>query len=235
MSETEMDVVKTCAKCQEIKLISEFTRNSQNLDKHCNFCRTCDSQRRKKLRQDNLEEVKLKERQYYKENREMILTTKKCWAKVNRNKINKVKQKHFIKHRKSVLEQKRRWREKNINRIREQERERRRHKIKLDPLYRCRVAIGKLITISIKGKGYKKNTKTEQILGCPIKEFKTYLADRFKPGMDWLNHGEWHIDHIKPVSLAETKEEVLKLNHYSNFQPLWAEDNLRKGAKYGIN
>jgi hypothetical protein len=46
------------------------------------------------------------------------------------------------------------------------------------------------------------------------------------------NHGLWHIDHIKPIALATTEEEVIKLNHYTNLQPLWAKDNLKKGAKY---
>jgi hypothetical protein len=50
--------------------------------------------------------------------------------------------------------------------------------------------------------------------------------------MSWENQGEWHLDHIMPISLAKTEEEVIKLNHYTNFQPLWAEDNVRKSNKY---
>ena len=46
------------------------------------------------------------------------------------------------------------------------------------------------------------------------------------------NHGEWHLDHKKPLALAKTEDDVMKLNHYSNFQPLWAIDNLRKSNKY---
>ena len=46
--------------------------------------------------------------------------------------------------------------------------------------------------------------------------------------MSWSNHGKWHLDHIIPISSARTKEEAIKLNHYSNFQPLWAIDNLVK-------
>lgn len=53
--------------------------------------------------------------------------------------------------------------------------------------------------------------------------------------MNWSNQGIWHLDHIKPISLATTEEEVIALNHYTNFQPLWAEDNLRKGNKYEEN
>ena len=46
------------------------------------------------------------------------------------------------------------------------------------------------------------------------------------------NHGEWHIDHILPLASAKDDEEVFKLCHYTNLQPLWAEDNLIKGCRY---
>jgi hypothetical protein len=49
--------------------------------------------------------------------------------------------------------------------------------------------------------------------------------------MSWDNYGEWHIDHIIPLASADTEEEVLKLYHYTNLQPLWAIDNIRKGSK----
>jgi hypothetical protein len=50
--------------------------------------------------------------------------------------------------------------------------------------------------------------------------------------MSWENQGKWHLDHKTPISWSETEEEVVKLNHYTNFQPLWAEDNLSKGNRY---
>ena len=50
--------------------------------------------------------------------------------------------------------------------------------------------------------------------------------------MTFENHGEWHLDHIKPISLAKSEEEIIELNHYTNFQPLWAKDNLSKSNKY---
>jgi len=50
--------------------------------------------------------------------------------------------------------------------------------------------------------------------------------------MTWKNHGEWHFDHIKPISLAKTEQELIELNHYTNFQPLWAKINIIKSNKY---
>lgn len=72
-------------------------------------------------------------------------------------------------------------------------------------------------------------------LGCTIPELKAYLESKFQPGMTWENYSfkGWHIDHVVPLSRFDlTKlEEVKKACHYSNLQPLWAEDNLSKGDK----
>ena len=80
-------------------------------------------------------------------------------------------------------------------------------------------------------KGWKKDIRTLEHIGCSPKELKEHLEKQFKGGMNWDNRGEWHIDHIIPLSSAKTKEELIKLNHYSNLQPLWAKENLCKGSK----
>jgi len=71
-------------------------------------------------------------------------------------------------------------------------------------------------------------------LGCSIGELRSHLEDKFTEGMSWDNYGKWHIDHIKPLDIFDlTNSEDLKVAcHYSNLQPLWATDNLSKGAKY---
>lgn len=70
-------------------------------------------------------------------------------------------------------------------------------------------------------------------MGCSSEFLKEYLEKQFTEKMSWENHGfyGWHIDHIVPLSSAKTEEEVYKLCHYTNLQPLWAEDNLKKGDK----
>ena len=78
---------------------------------------------------------------------------------------------------------------------------------------------------------YHKNSKTKEILGCSFEKFKVHLEKQFKDDMSWENQGKWHLDHIYPVSLAKDEEELIKLNHYTNFQPLWAFDNISKGNK----
>jgi hypothetical protein len=78
-----------------------------------------------------------------------------------------------------------------------------------------------------------KTDKTLNILGCSIDFLKIHLEVLFQSGMTWDNYGEWHIDHIKPLSKFDLTDsnQVLIACNYNNLQPLWAIDNLRKGAK----
>lgn len=73
-----------------------------------------------------------------------------------------------------------------------------------------------------------------ELIGCSIEQLLEHLESQFQDGMTWDNYGEWHIDHIKPCAMFDfTKEEDQReCFHYTNLQPLWAEDNLRKSDKY---
>ena len=82
-----------------------------------------------------------------------------------------------------------------------------------------------------RNKGYAKSSKTTAILGCDWKTLKLHIERQFTKNMTWENRSEWHIDHIVPLASANTEEELIALNHYTNLRPMWAEDNLSKGAK----
>lgn len=86
---------------------------------------------------------------------------------------------------------------------------------------------------ALKKQNSSKNNKTIELLGCSISFLKGYLAGKFKEGMSWENHGEWHIDHIKPCASFNLldEEEHKKCFHYTNLEPLWAAENLSKGCK----
>jgi|ERR1035437_213142 hypothetical protein len=102
-----------------------------------------------------------------------------------------------------------------------------------NPIHRLEHNLRNRIKIALL-KGYKKGSAVKD-LGCSSLELKIYLENKFKKGMSWENYGrgkgKWHIDHIKPLSKFDLtdRQQFLEGCHYSNLQPLWAEENISKG------
>jgi hypothetical protein len=101
----------------------------------------------------------------------------------------------------------------------------------VDPVFKLRMGLAGRITRALKVKGWKKYKRTEQLLGCPVSVAVQWIEFQFKEGMSWDNHGKWHIDHKIPLATAKTPEEIERLFHYTNLQPLWALDNWKKGGR----
>jgi hypothetical protein len=108
-----------------------------------------------------------------------------------------------------------------------------------DPQYKLRNLLRNRFYDTLTERGRKKGAKGDQsvldLLGCSLDEFRDYIAAQFQPGMTWDNrskHG-WHIDHIIPLDSFDltNSEELARAWHYTNMQPLWAEDNIAKGNK----
>lgn len=107
------------------------------------------------------------------------------------------------------------------------------NRIKNDSIFKLVTNIRSLISNSFKRCDTIKSTKTIEILGCSFEEFKIHLENKFDDKMNWDNQGSyWHMDHVIPISSAQTEEEVYRLNHYTNFQPLYWKDNLIKSNKF---
>jgi hypothetical protein len=140
----------------------------------------------------------------------------------------KLCRKEYFCKSKNIREQ---YLEKNKLRIKEWRKNNTKFNKEKNPLYKLQCNLRSLISKSISRQGYKKKSKSQKIIGCSFTELKSYIENKFTEGMTWENYGKWHIDHIYPSSLAKSEEEMIRLNHYTNFQPLWAEDNIRKGNK----
>lgn len=173
---------------------------------------------KQKLRHANLSDEKKAE---YK-----LKTKEKYWNNVEENRKKALV--YTRENRDKVLVQKKRYREKNKDKIRQDWRKYKLNKKKTCPLFRLSTRIRKTIAHSIKNSGLKKSKCTEEILGCSFEFFKAHIESQFQPWMTWDNRGlfngtidfGWDLDHIIPMSLARTEEDVIRLNHYSNFQPL---------------
>ncbi len=99
-----------------------------------------------------------------------------------------------------------------------------------DPLFKLSSYILSRFWKALRSKGYETDIKGTETLGCTVKELKAHLQVQFEDEMTWESYGKWHVDHIVPLSSAKTKEELCKLNHYTNLQPLGAKENLEKGG-----
>ena len=161
-----------------------------------------------------------KYRETHKEERKLYRDThkseRKKWLEENKEKVRIQKTIYEKEHREQ------------INR-------RRRERRKTDSLYHLKESVRNLIYKSLIRTNFPKQEEAEIILGISVKEFKKYIENKFQEGMTWNNYGKWHLDHIIPISSAKTKEDVYRLCHYTNFQPLWAEDNIRKSNKMPVN
>ena len=106
--------------------------------------------------------------------------------------------------------------------------QRRKERYDTDILFKLSTCIRSNILMSFKNNGYKKESKTEQILGCTFEEFKQHIEQQFEPWMTWNNYGKyngkpnygWDIDHIIPVSSGTSIEDILFINRYTNLRPL---------------
>lgn len=155
-------------------------------------------------------------RQYYLKNKKHILTRNKLWAKNNIEKKRSIWINYYYKNSKKLNKKKIKYHNEVYAK---------------DPYFRLyssiRTRINKAIKNNIKCK------RTIDLLGIDVKGLWKHLKSKFKPGMTKENHGFWHIDHIIPCASFNLKDpkQQTKCFHYTNLQPLWAKENLSKGAK----
>jgi hypothetical protein len=163
---------------------------------------------KKVYRQENIEKFKEIDKRYYYTNKEKIRRRRKVYRETNKEVLD-------IKNKE--------WREANKDYIREYQREYKNKKLKGDPLFKLYSNVRCLIRNSIKQGGWEKKTRTHEILGCDYATFEQHLNNNpynFKVGDSNLD-----LDHIVPLSTATTEEDVLALNHYTNFQLLPSKYN----------
>lgn len=123
----------------------------------------------------------------------------------------------------------------NINKVRVRRNKQHKKRYRNDILYKLKINVRNRIKHFLKSKNFSKiKNGTFNIVGCSPEELKWHLEKQFTKNMSWENHKHngWHIDHIIPLDCAKTKEEVYRLSHYTNLQPMWSDDNYEKGKKY---
>lgn len=218
-------MTKTCTKCGTTLDASAFPKHKKGAGGIYSWCRVCTGAYAKAYRQkaENKEAQRLYMMEYRKKNPE----DKKEKSDRSRLYNSTPERKEKLRQRMSdptVYTKTRQW-------FRDYNRKRKTS----DPNYRLATLLrGRVYRAIRRGSGTKMKGSVE-LLGCSIAELMTYLEARFLPGMTWQNHTiqGWHIDHIRPCASFDLTdiEQQKACFHYTNLQPLWAKDNIAKGAK----
>lgn len=245
---------KICKKCGEEKKMTEYHKRKRNSDGYNNICKDCRKIETKDYYDNNKKNILIKTKIYRKNNREHYLSLnrkscekhkekrleeKRIWSKSENGKKSK---KIYYKNNREILCEKTRIRRiKNSEKVKEYEKKKRsspkykeymknyrkKHRKDKPHIYAWRA----LLYNTTKRFGSKKESKTIDLLGYSATDLKEYIESQFIDGMSWDNWGEWHIDHIKPISSFEKDEKPSVVNSLDNLQPLWWLDNLKKGTK----
>ena len=214
-------------------------------------------EKRKDYLEKNKEKLKKQAKEYKIKNDEKIAEYRKEYLEKNKGKIKKQLTKYYIenkekiqeyrienkekmaeyriKNKEKIVKKNKEYYQKNKEKIAKYIKERRLTRPTYKLLGNLRNRLNRVL------KGNTKSSSTRKLIGCDIEFLKKHLESQFTKGMAWDNHGngwhgkrEWHIDHIKPCASFDLSkpEEQCKCFHYTNLQPLWAEDNLKKGSLY---
>ena len=201
---------KICCKCNVEQLTSKFHKCVDSKDGLKPQCKLCRKEETRKYIENNYGKEKERHDKYRKNNRDKEIKRKKKWLKNNPNYISKYQKNRILN----------------------------------DPLFRIKRNIRSIVYRIIKHNGYTKKSKTHEIVGCSYDLYLRHIEGQWllphnldengEVWMSWDNYGKykkdtlyygWDIDHIIPVSSAKTKEELLKLFHYTNCQPLCSYTN----------
>jgi hypothetical protein len=190
---------------------------------------------RRERRLKNPEQFKLWKKRDYERRKEKILSQQKArraaFSPQERERYRAYMVENYAKNRAKRRAQAKDYNRRNLKKLNLARVIKRRTDVQFACRLRIRNRIRKIL-LRVPTDGGKSDYI--ELLGCPISEFIHYLESKFAPGMTWENRNEWHIDHKRPLRSFDLTDPVQHAAafHYTNLQPLWALDNLRKGARW---
>jgi hypothetical protein len=188
--------------------------------KICSKCKLekdfCDFRKSSKMKNGLQSECKSCSKLRFELNREKNLIKIKIYTEKNKEKKSEYDKQYRLKNKLNKNEYTRNYRK--IRRLN-------------DPTFRVIESMRSRLKNFFKSNNIQNYNKTFDVVGCSPQQLKEFLEQKFIHGMSWDNYGDWHIDHIIPLSSATNEKEIYKLCHYTNLQPLWAEDNRNKSNK----
>lgn len=211
-----MIMSKICRVCDVNKQISEYHKDKSRKDGIRSICKECSSNKNKKYYKDNKVKLSIKNKEWRVNNHDTIIERNKKWKEDNPEKYKEIQNTYIKKNKRKIQDYRNQYNKKRK---------------KNDPVYNLRCGLSRTISDTLREGDFTKKSKTCEILGCSFEELKEYLELQFEDWMTWDNKGNpkdgilepnksWDIDHIIPTSTAKTEEDIIRLNHYTNLQPL---------------
>ena len=174
-------------------------------------------------------------RNYRLKNKEQL---KVIWARFsikNKEKLREKAKRYYAENKEEIKKRtasyRVKYRKKNHEKLMAYHKEYTKSRLKNDINYRIAHSLRTRTRLALNG--FCKSIQTLKLLGCSVEELKKHLEFQFQEGMNWKNYGQWHIDHIKPLSIFDltNEKELIEGCNYKNLQPLWRVDNIRKSNK----
>lgn len=232
-----------CKDCNKEYLKSYYMTNKENLD-----------EKNKEYYYKNIEHIKIKSKEYKEKNKEYYSEYFKKYYMENKDNLTEYKKVHYENNKEEYLERSKDqresdpvkyseylkdWREKNPEYSSEYLKEwhylnpdkRKKYWNNLRENKPHHIAWRLSLKSALRRMNKGKNNHTIDLLGYTSNDLKQHMENLFKEGMSWENWGEWHIDHIIPISKFDPNTHVSIVNALSNLQPLWAFENLSKSNK----
>jgi len=223
---------KTCPICK--KVFKEIAPNHIYCSKSC---------KDKQYAVTHTKQIKIKQHNYYKKNKQKMINRAKKYYKTNSKKILSKHHKQYYKFYKitpmhlfhcvecGTTFLRKGWGAKYCSE--ECQKRYKKRPTKKNIHRKIQKALMRRMYCAIKQQHSKKYQDTKTLTGCSVEYLKQHLESQFTEGMSWDNYGKFHIDHILPCASFDLSKpsEQKKCFHYTNLQPLWAADNLSKGAK----
>lgn len=193
---------RECKDCRQVLSLDQFRKKGKSIACRCYPC-----------------QAELQQKQYADNHnglRDRLQAHGRKRRLIHGPRLNEQKRVYVAANRQKVTDRQNRWAK---------------EKLKADPMFALKKRLRSLMSNAFRFVSAEKLAETEAILGCTFEQFKAHIEKQFLPGMSWDSRSDWHLDHIVPMATAETPEDVMRLNHFTNYRPLWATDNISKGAK----
>jgi len=233
-------VMGLCKECYNFNQKKHRENNKDKIKERSQLYYKENKEKKKIYQEKNRDKIKIYSLNWKKNNPERNKELSRSWKLNNREKLLINQKIYREKNKEKEQEYRRKYRIENIDKINDNRKKTQplinsylKNKRDSDPVYKITVYMRSRVKSYFTIKNITKKNKTFEIVGIKPIELKEYIEKQFTEGMSWDNYGlyGWHIDHIIPLSSAKSEDEIYKLCHYTNLQPLWAEDNLKKNNK----